>query len=341
MKLFFLLGSISLFTTCRGQNLIPNSGFEYSSFCPNKPNQITKASGWRNPTKGSPDYYNACAGKDYSVPKNRYGVKVSFEGKAYAALNGRRNYREYIQIRLKSPLEKGQKYFCSIRISACDVYRYVSSDIGMLFTKEKIKRADYFRIDGYEPQIENDPDSIFIDYQWHEIKGYFTAKGGEEYLTIGSFKKIVSKVKMINIHSDDEPSWYNFIDNITTEPIYWKKPKKRIQSELSQQQNITFENSSYELDTVSFTELRAVLRILKRNKEVSIKVIGHTDNNGSKISNKILSVQRCLAVKQFLVKHGILNNRIKIEGKGDSDPLLPNTTDDNRIKNRRVEFRVI
>jgi OOP family OmpA-OmpF porin len=324
-----------------GQNIIPNAGFEHSWSCPNNYGQVAKATGWNNPTTASPDYYNACGHKDYSVPKNRYGEKLSFQGKAYMALNAKKYYREYIQIRLNSPLIKGQKYFCSLHISASETYSIVSSDVGMLFTKEKIKKETAARITDHVPQIENDPDSIFTDYEWHQVSGHFIAKGGEQYLTIGSFRKNVSKVQVFQGRSDREPSWYNFIDNVSTEPIFRKKPKKKIQSELDRLQNINFENRSYDLKGDSIYKLNKVLKILKRNKEISIKVIGHTDSNGSESENRTLSVQRCIAVKHYLTTHGIARKRILTEGKGDSEPLLPNTTDENRIKNRRVEFRVM
>jgi outer membrane protein OmpA-like peptidoglycan-associated protein len=341
MRLLILLIGIVTSPFSIGQNLIPNAGFEYLYRCPNKANQITKAIGWNNPTEGAPDYYNTCNQKSYSVPNNRYGEKPSYQGNAYVAILGRKYSREYIQIRLESPLIKGQKYYSSVHISASEAYQYVSSDIGMLFTKEKITRSDYLRFKNYQPQIENDPDSIFTDYEWHEVKGSFIAKGGEQYLTIGSFRDTVSNVKMVDDNFHREFSWYNFIDNASTEPIIRKKPKNKIQAELNLIKKINFENASHILEALSFDELNKVLKILKINKEISIKVIGHTDNNGSTESNKALSIQRSLAVKNFLVCHGISEKRIRIEGKGDSNPLLKNTTEGNMRINRRVEFKII
>lgn len=351
MKLL-LIGFLTC-TICFGQNqksgtaidsisnLIPNAGFEYSIRCPNRGGQISRSVGWSDPTNGSSDYFSTCGEKGYSVPKNWCCVKSPFQGNAYAALLGRKDTREYIQVRLSSPLEKGQKYFCSIAISASNKHCWVSSDIGLLFTAKKISREHSYRISDHEPQIQSHPDSIFTDYEWHIIQGYFIAKGGEEYLTIGSFRETVSKLQLSEPKYGNAPSWYNFIDNITTKLIVRKKPLKVIQTELSQVKNITFENRSDELDSTNFGALSKVLKILKRNKEVSIKVIGHTDNNGSKASNRTLSISRCRAVKKYLVTNGIAKKRILIEGKGDSQPLLPNTTDENRIINRRVELRVL
>jgi len=326
-------------------NLVPNAGFEYSWKCPSNFSQVHFANGWSMPTTGSADYYNACGTKEYSVPNNRYGEKSPFEGEAYMALHGRENGAEYIQIRLASPLEKGEKYYCSIAISACERFPAVCSDVGLLFTKEKVERDNGGRITEYQPQIENHPDSNFIDYEWHVVKGFFTAKGGEQYLTIGSFSKNVSPISTKDFSVVTGVSWYNFIDNISTKPVYRKRPKKKIQDLFNRLENINFTNRSYELDTSTFPglekELKKVLNILKRDKDISIKVIGHTDNNGSKSSNKTLSLNRCLAVQQYLVNNGIAKKRIKVLGKGDSEPILPNTTQENKKKNRRVEFKVI
>ena len=343
MQLLHSLIGIGLLSTifCQSQNLIPNAGFEYSYTCPNKPNQITRAVGWYNPTKGSPDYYNACNKDDFSVPKNRYGEKKAYQGKAYAALHGRKYYREYIQTRLEKPLIKGKRYSCSIHISANESSNNVPSDIGMLFTKEKITRKHNSRIKNYQPQIENHIDSIFADYEWHEIKGSFIAKGGEQYLTIGSFRKTVSIINISGNYANREASWYYFIDNATTKPVIRKKSKKQIQSLFNKIRNINFENGSDKLRINNLDGLNTILRILKRNLEISVKVIGHTDNNGTIASNKTLSIRRCNVVKQFFTKHGISSSRIMIEGKGDSSPLVPNTTNENKIKNRRVEFKLI
>jgi outer membrane protein OmpA-like peptidoglycan-associated protein len=338
MKLFYLLIIICTSLVCVGQeldsidmlnlssNLVPNAGFEHSIGCPTMDAQITRARGWSSPTTASPDYCNTC-GWPHTQP---WWDKSPFQGNGYAYAGS----TEYVQIRLSSPLINGEKYFCSIAVSG-------GVDIGLLFTAEKIKRKTNYQIHDFVPQIQNHPDSIFRDKEWHLVQGSFIAKGGEEYLTIGGFRKTFSKIQLSVIKNVEIPPGAGFIDNVSTKLVVRRKPLKVIQSELSRVQNIKFENRSFELDSSSFDEIKKVIKILERNKEISIKIIGHTDNNGSTASNKTLSIQRCRSVKQYLVKNGISKERIKIEGKGDSTPLLPNSSEGNRTINRRVEFKVI
>jgi OOP family OmpA-OmpF porin len=79
-------------------------------------------------------------------------------------------------------------------------------------------------------------------------------------------------------------------------------------------------------------------------KSLALEVIiatGHTDSVGTDAYNQKLSVRRADAVKKHLVSKGIAANRIQIEGKGESQPVADNKTDDGRAKNRRVQIEVI
>ena len=76
------------------------------------------------------------------------------------------------------------------------------------------------------------------------------------------------------------------------------------------------------------------------NLEVIIAV-GHTDSRGTDAYNQKLSVRRAEAVKAYLTGKGIEANRVYTEGKGESQPVADNKSDDGRAKNRRVEIEVV
>jgi OOP family OmpA-OmpF porin len=79
-------------------------------------------------------------------------------------------------------------------------------------------------------------------------------------------------------------------------------------------------------------------------KSLALEVViatGHTDSVGTDAYNQKLSVRRADAVKKYLVSKGIADNRIQIQGKGESQPVADNKTDDGRAKNRRVQIEVI
>lgn len=71
-----------------------------------------------------------------------------------------------------------------------------------------------------------------------------------------------------------------------------------------------------------------------------ITVIGHTDNRGTDGFNMRLSRDRAQAVKNRLVSAGVKGSAIETDGKGPSEPIVTNDTDEGRAKNRRVEILV-
>jgi outer membrane protein OmpA-like peptidoglycan-associated protein len=78
------------------------------------------------------------------------------------------------------------------------------------------------------------------------------------------------------------------------------------------------------------------LRAMPSEQKVIIE--GHTDSTGSDSMNQKLSEARAAAVKNFLVRNGIENDRLETAGMGESDPVAENTTSEGRATNRRVEI---
>lgn len=87
--------------------------------------------------------------------------------------------------------------------------------------------------------------------------------------------------------------------------------------------------------------LNVIIRYLKAHPELKIKIIGYTDNIGSKKYNDRLAYKRALAIKNYLVNHGINSSRIVIVGKGKTNYLVENNTEIDRFTNRRAEFFVM
>jgi outer membrane protein OmpA-like peptidoglycan-associated protein len=101
---------------------------------------------------------------------------------------------------------------------------------------------------------------------------------------------------------------------------------------------INFESNSATLKQESIESLNQILTLLNENKALKIRIEGHTDNTGSKENNKRLSAQRASSVKDYLVQKGIKQERLTMEGKGDSTPISTNETELGKATNRRVEF---
>jgi len=103
---------------------------------------------------------------------------------------------------------------------------------------------------------------------------------------------------------------------------------------------IYFRTGSAELDNASEPLLDTGADIAKRCPSVTFDVEGHTDDVGGRRYNRSLSERRARAVVDYLVAKGVGAARIHATGYGATQPVVPNTSEENRAKNRRIEFKV-
>ena len=80
---------------------------------------------------------------------------------------------------------------------------------------------------------------------------------------------------------------------------------------------------------------------VSENTEINIRIIGHTDNVGSDAANQRLSEGRAAAVRADLIERGIAPERLQAEGRGESQPVDTNDTEEGRQNNRRVEIEIL
>jgi OmpA-OmpF porin, OOP family len=106
-------------------------------------------------------------------------------------------------------------------------------------------------------------------------------------------------------------------------------------------ENINFAKSSSELTEDSKLMLADLVKIMKAYPNVTIKINGHTDSRGDEDKNKKLSSDRAESVKNYLKLNGISSERVTTEGYGSSKPILDNSTEEGRAKNRRIEVYVL
>lgn len=81
--------------------------------------------------------------------------------------------------------------------------------------------------------------------------------------------------------------------------------------------------------------------VLSRENKIVIHLSGHTDDVGSDRVNQAISYQRAKMASDYLRDKGIAKERIIIEGHGKDEPLVPNTSEENRAKNRRIDMRLL
>ncbi len=105
--------------------------------------------------------------------------------------------------------------------------------------------------------------------------------------------------------------------------------------------SVYFETNQAVIKPESFKLLDEIADILKEHPELTkIRVEGHTDSRGNNAANKTLSQGRAEAVVTYLVSKGVAATRLEGIGYGEEKPLVKETDDASRAKNRRVDFFV-
>ncbi len=207
-------------------NYVPNYSFEQLDSCPVQRGQLTtNCKYWFTPMSmmlvpappaysitpsGSSDYYNSCEQSSYSTPSNIAGSQIPVTGVAYTGFIVLENdtlyqyfyqHREYIEVKLNKKLSANYKYCAEFYYSMAELpnmgspARYDMVELGILLTDTLVRRASGIGT-GQPQNIYTTPQVTAMmgpnkeTVNWIKVSGTFTAKGGEEYLTIGNFKEL-------------------------------------------------------------------------------------------------------------------------------------------------------
>jgi outer membrane protein OmpA-like peptidoglycan-associated protein len=133
----------------------------------------------------------------------------------------------------------------------------------------------------------------------------------------------------------------NYINDIGKNNQRWLQEQReaRISDSLDKLvHSIQFKTNSSEVTHSSVTVLKALADILLSNPDMSLHIEGHTDNTGSETYNKQLSTLRANNCRKYLIKFGVMPNRLSTEGWGETRPKADNKTEVGRAVNRRVEI---
>lgn len=86
--------------------------------------------------------------------------------------------------------------------------------------------------------------------------------------------------------------------------------------------------------------LRSLAGSLSKYPGSDILIVGHTDATGSSGYNQDLSERRAQSASNYLTSQGVAYGRVRIVGRGESEPAATNDTDDGRQQNRRVAVAI-
>ena len=375
------------------ENLIPNGDFENVAAIPERVGQFFLARPWASSAPGQEPadlFHKRSRSVSVRIPFNYVGEQEPFSGEAYAGIavlrGGEIDYREFMQVLLEKPLEKGALYEIEFYTSLSDYSEIATSSLGFYFShKPPLLIENGFLM--ARPQFQVPEDQIITEKNaWVKIAGQFKATGGETILTIGNFKardaapklKVEPvgnfpvrqkswKEKLLAIGKEsDETYAYYYIDDIKLtraaekqpavvarlpepKPAPAPKPVPKASEyfgDLTARKTIRLNNIFFQADKAvllpaSYPELDKLHSFLVENPTVSIQINGHTDITHLPDYNQTLSENRAQAVKFYLIRKGIHNNRLKTKGFGETQPVATNDTEEGKQKNRRVEFEIL
>ena len=101
---------------------------------------------------------------------------------------------------------------------------------------------------------------------------------------------------------------------------------------------ILFDFDKATLQQSSAKQLQDVLTLLHTNPSLRLEIQGHTDSDGSAEYNLQLSQRRAESVRQYLLLFGVDPSRLQAKGYGETMPVAPNDSEENKARNRRVEL---
>ena len=174
---------------------------------------------WHN----SPDYFSTnvpYTGVFRGIPVNDFGTAYPKHGNAYGGFIS--YYRtgetkEYVYQNLSTPLIQDSVYCLSFFVSRADRITNAIHSIGANFTTTVPTMTNVYI--SATPQVINQNGFITDTVAWTEIKGCFTAQGGEQYITIGNFNSNANTdtlfVGSTNPHSNAPGYAYYYIDSVT------------------------------------------------------------------------------------------------------------------------------
>lgn len=170
-----------------------------------------------------------------------------------------------------------------------------------------------------------------------EPRAKYTATAGAIEIDDAEYTETSEQIDLTNAKEGEEVSVIIRMSNIPDVQFdnvnfNTARPRSKANGELS----VSITQISKSVETCN-----AVLAFLNDYPLARIRISAHTDSRGSDQSNMALSDRRAAAVKKYLVDKGIDPSRIEAKYFGETDPMVPNDSDNNMSLNRRVMFKVI
>jgi outer membrane protein OmpA-like peptidoglycan-associated protein len=333
------------------QNLVVNPSFEQLKSVNNtfigKIDSIDKVLGWHSPTQNKAMVYMSDSNdniidivspgqRDFQARSGRNVAAIKVFGERYNNITGHdEEDRSYILGELSDSLKIGQKYYVGF---FTHYHCLATNRVGLIFVKDKIKKQSgllLLKPIMYQKSVINhNPQNI-----WTIVVDSFIADNSYKKLLIGNFFRSDSTATGGDRKHDH---YLAYIDDV----FVYEAKNKSVRKEKTPVylpksfNNISFEFNSSKLDSNSRMILDSIAKIMVSFQEIKILIKGHTSGEGSTNYNQKLSELRANAIKDYLIKKGIISDKLEAVGFGSSQPLVPDISERNRQINRRIEFEV-
>lgn len=193
------------------------------------------------------------------------------------------------------------------------------------YSKEEIKNKLRKSTWGYEIKSTN--------LQWNADSSFILTVRTSKQHTVGSeqyFGRIINDTAKLILFPEKENLFPYYGDENLNDPCELKTAVD----------NILFEFDRASILKSSFSALNKITEFLISNRSYNAHFVGHTSIEGNFSRNLKLSRQRAEAICDYLISAGISESRLSYEGKGSTDPIYPNDTENTRSRNRRVEIKL-
>jgi OmpA-OmpF porin, OOP family len=170
---------------------------------------------------------------------------------------------------------------------------------------------------------------------------------GQKWLSVGTISGGVAEVDISKVAQANEYYYFVRLTDLKTQSTVPGADVDAVAAiggamRLSLNAEVLFDFGKSDLKPEGIQEVKKLAKQLLDVQKASINIMGYTDDTGSDEANQKLSLQRAESVSRIL-KSEIGNNQnllFKTKGLGKQNPIVPNTSDENRKKNRRVEVVV-
>ncbi|OIQ17715.1 OmpA family protein [Lacinutrix sp. MedPE-SW] len=241
----------------------------------------------------------------------------------------------------------------SIRFTASDNFNFKASDFSILEPvsdglKTQIERVTTYLTDNPNKMInitghytsEENNDTAFPNLglaRANAVKNYLVTTGLSTKL-INTYGELNDSLVANDANIFQGPVSYK-INTLEANDTSFEEDLKILRDNIKANPLILYFDSgaaSINLTKEQRLKVSNMVRYLDKTDNASIQIIGHTDNTGSRETNIRLGKNRAEFAKTYLVKNGILPNKINTASKGPDEPIAENSTDEGKAKNRRV-----